>query len=84
MISRPKAKEALKDFVFVELFTDRNPADPGSQEGPRNREVQSKRFKTVALPLYVIVGPDGKERQRLAGTITMDVFLEFLQKGLRP
>ena len=76
MISRPLAQEALKDFIFVELYTDAKPP-----EGPKNRELQSGRFGTVALPLYVIVGPDGRERARRAGTINMDVFLEFLKEG---
>ena len=73
MISRPPAQEALKDFVFAELYTDRY---------PKNREIQDKRFGTVALPLYLILSPDGKELGRLAGRITEASFLEFLKKGL--
>jgi thiol:disulfide interchange protein len=73
VISRTPAQEALKDFVFAELYTDKD---------PRNRDIQDQRFGTVALPLYVILGPDGRERVRLAGRITESQFLEFLKKGL--
>ena len=73
MISRTAAQEALKDFIFAELYTDKD---------PRNREIQDRRFGTVALPLYVILGPDGRERVRLAGRITEPQFLDFLKKGL--
>ena len=58
---------------------------PRDQRPPRLEmawgTVQSNRFGTVALPLYVILGPDGKERGRLTGTITMDLFLEFLRRN---
>ena len=74
MISRTAAQEALKDFIFAELYTDKH---------PRNRDIQDQRFGTVALPLYVILGPDGRERERLAGRITEPQFLEFLKKGLQ-
>lgn len=73
MLSRPAAQEALKSFVFAELYTD---------TFPKNRQIQDKRFGTVALPLYVILGPDGKERGRLAGRINLEEFLGFLKKGL--
>lgn len=57
---------------MAELYTDVH---------PQYRTVQNKRFKAIALPLYVVVGPDGKERSRLAGRITTEQFLEFLGKG---
>ena len=69
------AQEALKDFVFAELYTDKH---------PKNRDIQDQRFGTVALPLYVILDSGGKERARLAGRITEPQFLEFLKKGLQP
>lgn len=75
MISRPPAQEALREFIFAELYTDKHPS---------NRDIQDKRFGTVALPLYVILGPDGRERERLAGRITEPQFLGFLKRGLHP
>jgi thiol:disulfide interchange protein len=62
----------LKDFVVAALYTDVH---------PQYREVQNKRFKSISLPLYVVLGPDGQERSRLAGRISLDQFLEFLKKG---
>jgi hypothetical protein len=63
----------LKEFVVAELYTDVH---------QQYREIQSKRFKSIALPLYVVLGPDGKERSRLAGRVSLDQFLEFLKKGV--
>ena len=72
MIKQPEAAAALRDFIFAELYTDKD---------PRNRDILNDRFGTNALPLYVILGPDGKERARLAGQIGMAEFLAFLKKG---
>jgi hypothetical protein len=73
VISRRPSQESLRDFVFAELYTDRPP------HGPENRRLQIERFRTVALPLYVILSPDGStERRRLLGTIELDPFLAFL------
>lgn len=72
MLKRPEAATALKDFVVAALYTDKH---------TQYREVMDKRFKEIALPLYVVVGPDGKERSRLAGQINLPEFLEFLKKG---
>ena len=63
---------ALREFVVAELYTDVH---------RQYRDIQNKRFKSIALPLYVVVGPDGRERSRLAGRITAEQFLEFLGKG---
>ena len=62
----------MREFVVAELYTDVH---------KQYREVQNKRFKSVSLPLYIVLGPDGTERSRLAGRITLDQFLEFLKKG---
>jgi thiol:disulfide interchange protein len=58
--------------VVAALYTDVH---------PQYREVQNKRFKSISLPLYVVLGPDGKERSRLEGRITLNQFLDFLKKG---
>ncbi|HEU4339615.1 MAG TPA: hypothetical protein VFS19_06065 [Planctomycetota bacterium] len=72
MLKRPEAVAALKDFVVAVLYTDKH---------KQYREVQNRRFKEVSLPLYVVVGPDGAERSRLAGQINLAQFLDFLKKG---
>ena len=82
MISRPPAQRALKDFIVVELYTDK----VGGGEGERNTRIMQERFNGRTLPLYIILGPDGRERARLdpsaIGLINMETFLEFLKKGL--
>jgi len=80
VISRPPAQRALKDFVFVELYTDKL----GGGANDKNREIQDQRFKSTALPLYVVIGPDGRERGRLTGIINNDEFLAFLAKHKGP
>ena len=63
----------MKDFVVAVLYTDKF---------TEYRKVMDKRFKAIALPLYVVVGPDGVERSRLAGQINLTEFLDFLKKGM--
>ena len=75
MLKRPEAAAALKDFVVAVLYTDKH---------TEYRKVMNKRFKEIALPLYIVVGPDGVERSRLAGQINLDEFLSFLKKGANP
>ena len=82
MIAQPAVQEVLKNFVFAELYTDRKGSDH-KQKDAENSRLQEERFATAALPLYVILGPDGQERARLLGKTSVPEFLEFLKKGLR-
>jgi thiol:disulfide interchange protein DsbD len=55
MFTRPEIAALAKNFVAVELYTD------GSDEASKaNQEMEEKRFKTVAIPFYVILDPDEK------------------------
>jgi hypothetical protein len=82
VIARPEVQELLKSFVFAELYTDRkDPAHRAKDEA--NARVQEDRFATAALPLYVLLGPDGQERARLLGKSNVPEFVEFLKKGLQ-
>jgi hypothetical protein len=47
-------RKELDRYVLAELYTDRE-----TPEDVRNGEMQENRFKTVALPLYVILDPRG-------------------------
>jgi hypothetical protein len=79
VIAQPDVQETLKDFIVTELYTDRGPAPK------ENAKVQVERYGTAALPLYVVVGADGKELARLeleTGLATKETFLGFLRKGL--
>ena len=81
MFPDPAVKKELDRFVLAELFTDRETAEH-EQADQRNSAMQEKQFGTVALPLYVIVGPDGKELAKFPGlTRDRNEFLSFLQAG---
>lgn len=66
----------MKDFIFAELYTDE-----GSDEAKEKVRALQKKFDSVALPLYIVLSPDGKEAGRLTGTISETQFLAFLQKS---
>ncbi len=75
MFPRPEIRAALDTFVRARLYTD--------GQGPvyeQQQRFQQTQFKTVALPLYAIVDPDGRTVATFAG-LTRDQaeFLRFLQ-----
>ena len=62
-------------FVLVQLYTD------GGDKAGENQRMQISRFKTVALPLYVILDADNKILAKRAGIIKpAATFLEYLNK----
>ena len=70
----------LKQFVRVQLYTDGL-----GEKYKRNRDLQEARFGTVALPLYAILSPDGKEIAHFPGmTRDVDMFVRFLKQGIDP
>jgi thiol:disulfide interchange protein DsbD len=76
----PEVRGELEKFVLVQLYTD--------GQGPvydRNREFQESRFKTIALPLYVMIDPSTeRETGRFEGlTRNPGEFVEFLKAGTR-
>jgi thiol:disulfide interchange protein len=81
MFPRPEVERELNRYVKVELFTDRQ--TPGDA---RNRRLQRELTGTVALPVYLIVQPDGKTVVRMFEGSTRDPqqFVAFLQPGSAP
>jgi hypothetical protein len=77
MFTQPEVGRELNRFVRAELYTDRETA-----ADERNGQLQETKFKTVALPLYVIVDPEGNEIAQFPG-LTRDKaeFVAFLQAG---
>lgn len=71
--------EAFRDsFVRVRLYTD------GGTHGEENQRLQVERFRTLALPYYVVLSPDNAVLARHAGIVpTPTEFLEFLREGQR-
>lgn len=76
VFAQREVKDVLKEFVFAELYTDAKPWKVA------NAKLLKERFKSVALPFYVTLGPDGVERSRLEGLASTAEFLAFLRKGL--
>jgi thiol:disulfide interchange protein DsbD len=77
MLTEPDVKKTLESFVLAELYTDRQ-----TPEDERHSQIQEKSFGTVALPLYVVIGPDGKELSKFPGlTRDKNEFIRFLQAG---
>jgi hypothetical protein len=77
VLSEKDVRDVLSKFVVTDLYTDRD-----RKEDRENRRLQEERFKSAALPLYVILGPDGQERSRLASLTSKEKFLLFLENGL--
>jgi len=74
----PEVKALLKQYVIGELWTDR--VNPMDQE---NNKLLNEKYG-AALPLYLVFTPDGKEIARIGGRPSIEKFVEFLKKGLKP
>lgn len=72
-----KVKEELAKFTRAKLYTD---GEGEPYEG--FQKMQEERFKTVALPLYAIVTPEGNTLATFPGlTRDADQFVKFLKAG---
>jgi thiol:disulfide interchange protein DsbD len=69
--------DALKErFVLAQLYTD------GGNHGEENQKLQIERFRTLALPYYVIVAPDNSVLTKHAGIVPNPAeFLAWLERG---
>lgn len=79
MFTRPEIKRELEQYVLVSLYTD--------GEGEiyyRNQQYQQETFKTVALPYYAVLDPDGTPRAAFPGlTRDSNEFEAFLKDARR-
>ena len=75
----PQVRDALGRFERVQLYTDGQGA-----EYDRNRDLQESRFKTVALPLYVVIDPASEREIARVEGLTRDPaeFTRFLERSL--
>lgn len=55
MFVRPEIAATLDDLILVELYTD----GTGDQV-EFNQNLQEERFRSVAIPFYALLGPDGE------------------------
>jgi len=63
------------NFILVQLYTD------GGEGYEANQKLQVERFRTIALPYYVILSPENAVLAKHAGISTPLEFLDFLKKG---
>jgi thiol:disulfide interchange protein DsbD len=78
MLPIPAVAAVLKNFVLVELYTDRTDA-----VSERNAKLEETRFQTVATPFYAIVRPDESVVATFAGrTADVPTFVAFLNRGI--
>ena len=64
IFSHPDVMDLFQqDFVLVQLYTD------GGDKAAANQQMQISRFKTVALPLYVILDGDNEVLAKHAGIL---------------
>jgi thiol:disulfide interchange protein DsbD len=83
VLASPAVKALIAQYVFVELYTDRQ-NDPRYRLGDEeNRKLLVDKFQGYALPFYMTLGPDGVERSRILGKVPESEFIEFLKKGLQ-
>jgi thiol:disulfide interchange protein DsbD len=74
MFPRKPVKDAIKKFITVELYTDRN-----LESDTMNKQLEQDLTNTVTLPEYVIVSPEGKKLKDFSGSTRDEgAFVGFL------
>jgi thiol:disulfide interchange protein DsbD len=77
MFPQPDVANALGNFVLLRLYTDALSAD-----AERAQAMQRSMFHTVALPLYAVVGADGRPAATFLGMTRDRVeFVDFLRRA---
>ena len=77
IFTKPVIMQLLDEFVLLRLYTD------GGENFKQKQQYVIERFGTAALPLYVVMTPNGGEIARFPGmTRSADEFAKFLSKGL--
>lgn len=82
MFPDPQVKKEMDRFVLAELFTDREKPDEVRAADEKNADLQTTKYNSAALPLYVIISPDEKALATFQ-SLTRDKqeFIGFLQRG---
>ena len=76
VFKKPEVAEALKEFVTVQLYTDKE-----TEESKRYQKMQLDRFKQVTLPLYIVQSPDEKPLGEYSFNTSVPAFIDFLKKS---
>ncbi|GAB5465974.1 MAG: cytochrome c biogenesis protein CcdA [Candidatus Kapaibacteriales bacterium] len=73
----PKVQDQLNQYVKAKLYTDRR-----KEPELGNKALMEEKFGSIALPLYVIMRPDGTVIDKVEYEPDVDKFTSFLNKGL--
>ncbi|CAN5506694.1 cytochrome c biogenesis protein CcdA [soil metagenome] len=73
-----RVKSRFEKFVLAKLYTDR----PTSEEDKRYEALKERLTNNAANPVYAIVTPEGELVAKHAYERDIDVFADFLQKGI--
>lgn len=74
---KPEVEAEFKNMILVSLYTD-----GVGEVYERQQQFQETTFKTVALPYYAIMDPNGNIRATFPGlTRNTSEFVDFLKKG---
>jgi thiol:disulfide interchange protein len=77
MFPRPEIAPLLKDYVLLDLFTDRD-----DEVNQRNQKFEETKFGTISAPFYAIVDPDEHVIATFPGlTHDPQEFANFLKSG---
>lgn len=76
MFVKPSVVERFEKMVLVKLITDKR-----GEPYESNKKLQQEKFGSIALPLYVLLTPDGKEIAQSVYTTDEQEFLDFLDKA---
>ena len=78
----PAVRREMEKFELARIFiTDSKIEELAAQQAARMR----KQFKTTAIPLHVVLGPDGKELARFTyeGPLsTPESYIAFVRAGM--
>ena len=73
-----EVKEVFENFVLVKLYTDGR-----EEKHKRYRELEINRFKTSALPYYVVLNQNDEEISKFPGYNTdVELFKKFLDESI--
>jgi hypothetical protein len=76
VLGRSAVKDLLRKFVVANLYTDR------SRDDDRQNASLLQAYGAAQTPVFLILGPEGRERARTEGFVGEKAFLEFLSRGL--
>ena len=69
----------FQEFILVKLYTDGR-----EEKHKRYRDLEINRFKTAALPYYVVLNKDDEVISTFPGYNTdVNIFIEFLEKTIK-